>query len=273
MSNEQIGAAQADNDPTAETDRVEHNSTEVLRVHVATPAYDGKVDADFSSSMLMAGQLCTLNGVEVSTAILGNGAFIEIARNVLVKEFLEAEELKNFTHFMFVDADLGFEPRAITGLVRSGLPVTCGMYQRRQETVSYPIRWTPMPKTSNKQPDRLWMRDKWLRADRVPTGFLCIAREVLEVMTERAPIVNLPDKGPTPWLFYTKIDEDNRFVGEDFCWCDDYMKLYEEGIFDEPIWVWPDFDFTHGGYECNYQHYLKEQVDAYKPKRKLGRKK
>jgi len=263
------------------------NTTEICRVHVATPAYDGKVDADFASSMLMAGQLCSLNMVEVSTAILGNGAFIEIARNVLVKEFLEAEELKHFTHFMFVDADLKFEPRAMPGLVRSGLPVTSGGYCRRQEDVSYPIRWTPLPKKSPKEPSRLWMNDGgWLRTDRVPTGFLCIERGVLEEMTRRAiagefpydnegkpGVVELPDKGRTPWLFYTKIDDQGRFTGEDFCWCDDYMALYEAGVFDEPIWVWPDFDFVHGGYHCNYQHYLAQEVGKYKPKRRLGGRK
>lgn len=271
---------------TAFEDRT--NTTDVCRVHVATPAYDGKVDADFASSMLMAGQLCSLNMVEVSTAILSNGAFIEIARNVLVKEFLQAEELKGFTHFMFVDGDLGFEPRAISGLVRSGLPVTCGAYQRRNEKVSYPVRWTPMPKKKDKHPDRLWLNDGgWLRADRVPTGFLCISRHVLEEMSRRAVagefpydrknadykgVVDLPDKGPTPWLFYTKIDDHGRFTGEDFCWCDDYMDLYNEGVFDEPIWVWPDFDFVHGGYACNYQHYLAEEVKKYKPKRRFGRR-
>ena len=252
------------------------NTTDVLRVHVATPAYDGKVDSDFASSMLMAGQLCSLNMIECSTALIGNGAFIEIARNVLVKEFLESDTLKHFTHFMFIDSDLQFEPRAISGLVRSGLPVSAGAYRRRQEPVSYPIRWTPLPKKSDKEPDRLWMNGGWLRCDRVPTGFLCITREVLEKMTERAieegRVVHLPDKGATPWLFYTKVDEQNRFVGEDFAWCDDYMQMHEEGIFDEPIWVWPDFDFVHGGFPCNYQHHLAEEVEKFSPKRRMGKR-
>lgn len=252
------------------------NTRDVLRVHVATPAYDGKVDSDYASSMLMAGQLCSLNMIEVSAAVLGNGAFIEIARNVLVMEFLNSERLKNFTHFMFIDSDLWFEPRAISGLVRSGLPVSCGVYRRRQKLENYPIRWTPMPKTAIDEPDCLWMNGGWVRADRVPTGFLCIERSVLEKMTERAieegRVVTLPDKGPTPWLFYTKIDDEGRFVGEDFCWCDDYMKMYEEGVFDEPIWCWPDFDFVHGGYECNWQHWLAKNVNDGKQKRKLGKK-
>jgi hypothetical protein len=261
-----------------------HDGSNVLRVHVATPAYDGKVDCDYASSMLMAGQICSLQLIETSSAVLGNGAFIEIARNVLVKEFLEAERLKEFTHFMFIDGDLRFESRAMAGLVRSGLPVSCGAYRRRQDEVSYPVRWTPMPKDDDREPDRLWMNGGWVRCDRVPTGFLCIERGVLEEMTRRAiagefpyntrSVIDLPDKGPTPWLFYTKIDEHGRFVGEDFCWSDDYMALYEEGVFDEPIWCWADFDFVHGGYQCNWLEHLDATADKkYKPnKRRLGRR-
>lgn len=259
---------------------------DMCRVHVATPAYDGKVDSDYASSMLMAGQLATTQLIEVSAAVLGNGAFIEIARNVLVKEFLTAERLKDFTHFMFIDSDLWFEPRGIAGLVRSGLPVTCGMYRRRQKEESYPVRLWGTEANEDRSKETVYERDGWIRCDRVPTGFLCIERSVLEEMTRRciagefpydsAPhpgVVHLADQGPTPWLFYTKFDEDDRFVGEDFAWCDDYTALVKAGVFEEPIWCWPDFDFVHGGYECNWQKYLADRIQAENPnKRKLGRK-
>lgn len=256
-----------------------HARDNVLRVHVATPAYDGKVDCNFATSMLMTGQICSLQLIEVSAASLGNGAFIEIARNVLVKEFLQAERLKEFTHFAFIDADLEFESRALAGLVRSGLPVTAGAYRRRQDDESYPIRWVPMPKEDEREPDRLWMNGGWLKCDRVPTGFLVIERSVLEKMTELAieegRVWDLPDQGPTPALFYTKI-EDGKFVGEDICWCDDYTRYHKAGVFEHPIWVWPDFDFVHGGYECNFLDFLNKHADKeYKPgaKRRLGKRK
>ena len=258
-----------------------HNRSHVLRVHCATPAYDGKVDAQFAVSMMMAGQICSLQLIECSAAVLGNGAFIEIARNVLVKEFLQAERLKNFTHFCFIDADLQFESRALAGLVRSGLPVSAGAYRRRDDEESYPIRWVPMPKEDEREPDRLWMNGGWVKCNRVPTGFLCIERGVLERMTELAieegRVWDLPDQGPTPALFYTKV-EDGRFVGEDICWSDDYTRYHEAGLegFEEPIWVWADFDFVHGGYHCNWLDFLNKHSDKdYRPggKRRLGKRK
>ena len=256
---------------------------DIKRVHVATPAYDGKVDSDFAASMLMAGQLCSLQLIECSSSIIGNGAFIEIARNVLVKEFLTADRLKEFTHFMFIDSDLQFEPRAIAGLVRAGHSIAVGAYRRRQEPEDFPCVWTPMPNsgTGRDNPPRLWMENGWLRVHRAPTGFMCIERGVLEVMTKEAVdngrVINLPDKGPTPWLFYTKIDENNRFVGEDYCFCDDYMALLEAGKYPDQIrdhiLCWPDFDFVHGGYPCNYLDFLDRKVKEVSGKtRRKGRK-
>jgi len=251
---------------------------ERFSVHVATPAYDGKVDEGFASSMLMAGQIATTNFVEVSCSIMGNGAFIELARNVLVHRFLEMEDHKHFTHFMFIDADLKFEPRSLAGLVRANWPVCCGVYRKRQEKEEYPVRWIPEPGSE----DRLWMTDEWLHCDRVATGFLCIRRDVLEEMTRRAiagefpydkrpGVVHLHSEGDIPWLFHTKIDDEGRFEGEDFCWCDDYMALHEAGVWDTPIMAWPDFDFTHGGYECNYYKYLEKKVAEGKAVKKLGK--
>lgn len=263
------------------------NKSDVLRVHVATPAYDGKVETDFAQQLLMAGQLCSLNLIECSASVMGNGAFIEMARNIFVHQFLADPELAEFTHFFFIDADVGFEPRGLVGLVRSGLPVTCGVYPRRNPTKekSYPAHFLPMEGSGEKDLPKLQVRDGWVKMKRVPTGFLCIERSVLEEMSRRAIAKEFPYNDghpgavslndidtPVPWLFYTKFDEEGRFTGEDYCWSDDYMALYQEGVFEEPIWCWPDFDFKHGGVEGNYLHYLHQQVDMIKTHRRKGEK-
>jgi hypothetical protein len=263
------------------------NKEDILRVHVATPAYDGKVETDFAQQLLMAGQLCSLNFIECSASVMGNGAFIEMARNIFVHQFLEDEELKEFTHFFFIDADVGFEPRGLVGLVRSGLPVSCGVYPRRNpdKDISFPAHFMPIPGTGlgTEKMGRLQVKDGWVKMNRVPTGFLCIQREVLEEMSRRAIAKEFPyDDGhpgavklndiekPVPWLFYTKFDEEGRFTGEDYCWSDDYTKLWKEGVFEEPIWAWADFDFVHGGVPGNYLHYLKEQTDMIDGMRRKG---
>jgi hypothetical protein len=218
--------------------------------YVATPAYDGKVDCDYSQSLAEASFCCPLYGVGLTAGVMGNGAFIELARNIFVKMFIE--EHTEATHLFFIDADLKFPPNAFIGLMRSGLPICAGVYRRRQEPEDYPAKWAPNPEKGG-----LWVQDDWLMHERVPTGFLCISRQVIEEMAADAPKMKIHgQKGPVPWLFYTKIDEENRFVGEDFAFCDDYRKKY--GL---PIPVWPDIDFVHGGYAGNYHAHLNKLIE------------
>ena len=216
--------------------------------YVATPAYNGQVDTDYAQSLAEAAFCCPLYKVGLTAGVIGNGAFIEIARNVFVKMFLE--DNKEATHLFFIDADLKFPPNAFIGLMRSGHPICAGVYRRRQEPEDYPAMWT-MHKDGG-----IWVEDGWVMCDRVPTGFLCISRKVLEEMSADAPRIKIHGQGEVPWLFYTKIDEEGRFVGEDYSFCDDYRKKY-----GKPIPVWPDIDFVHGGYEGNFHNYLNRRIE------------
>lgn len=230
-----------------------------IHAYVATPAYDGKVHSEYALSLAQALQAAAIHGINATAAVMGNGAFIDLARNCFVRMFLQTE----CTHLFFIDSDLEFEPRAFIGLLQSGHPVAAGVYRRRQEPEDYPVRWVEHPTQGG-----LWVEDHWLMCDRVPTGFLCIERSVIEEMAAEAIKLNLP--GPqekeTPRLFYTFVNEDKAFVGEDFAWCEDYKKKYKR-----PIHVWTDFEFKHGGFKCNFYNWLASKVDEEaKPSEALG---
>lgn len=225
-------------------------------VYVATPAYDGKVDTDYAMSLANASWHAGVYGIQVTAAVMANGAFIDLARNMFVKFFIEDQ--KDCTHFLFIDADLKFEVRAFVELIRhctADRPVIAGVYPRRNEVEDYPCRWTPHPELSKDGIDKLWYDDDgFLMCNRVPTGFLCIRRNILEEMYDEAKIMGVKGE-EIPRLFYTYIDDKNRFIGEDFAWCDDYMKKY-----GKQISVWPDFDFVHGGKKGNYQKWIANHV-------------
>lgn len=218
--------------------------------YVATPAYDGKVDTDYSQSLAESAFMAPFHMLKMTAGVMGNGAFIDLARNIFVKMFLE--QYKDCTHLFFVDADLKFPYQAFIGLARSGKDICAGVYRRRQEPEDYPVRWVQHPELGG-----LWVEDGWLMCDRVPTGFLCISRKVVEEMAAEAEQLTLHGQdGPVPRLFYTKVDEEGRFVGEDYSFCDDYMKKY-----GKPIPVWMDIDFRHGGYSCNFNDYLEREIE------------
>lgn len=252
-----------------------------LHAYVCTPAYDARTTTDFTQSITEASFCCPLYGIQLTAGVMGNGAFIDLARNIFVKKFLE--EFTDCTHLFFIDADLRFEARAFVGLMKSGHPVCAGVYRRRQEPETYPFRPAENPNGGG-----LWFVDDWLQCNRVPTGFLCIRREVIEEAAAKAPKITIHDQnGPVPWVFHTgylldggnakvlreewKLPEEfiakygnyipldgSRLIGEDFGFCDDYIARHGTNI---PVWT--NFEFTHGGYKGNMFRWLTDAKDKH----------
>jgi len=225
---------------------------ETYHPFICTPAYNGQVDVDFCTSMVESAYVSPLFQVQMTFGCVANGAFIDLARNTFVQQFLD--DHKECTHLFFIDSDLKFSGRDFIGLVRADKPICAGVYRRREENEDYPMKYAEHPEIGG-----LWFEDDWLMAERVPTGFLCIRRDVIEEMAADAQkIIIQSGSGPkeVPRLFYTSVLEDGRFIGEDFAFCDDYMKKYKT-----PIPVWANIDFVHGGYKCNLVEYLDERIE------------
>lgn len=218
-----------------------------IHAFVATPAYDGKVQTSYAQSLAESFRDAALIGVKTTACVMGNGAFIDLARNIFARLFLESD----CTHLFFIDADLKWESRSFLSLLTADLPVCAGAYPKRQKPEEYPLRFV-----TKKDGTGLEMHGDWIMCDRVATGFLCIERSVIEKMTARAPMIidknRHSPQPPTAQLFYTYRQDDGRFVGEDFAWCKDYCEQ-----FNDYIWVYPDFTFTHNNdYTGNWHDFL-----------------
>jgi hypothetical protein len=222
-----------------------------IRVFVATPAYDGKVHTDFCVSLAESCMYSAAMGIHVTAGVMGNGAFIDLARCSFVKMFLEGD----YTHLFFIDSDLKFEARGFIGLILADLPIVAGVYRRRQEPPDYPVKYV--------EDERIGLEvvEGFVQCTRVPTGFLCIRRDVIERMAAKAQKINLPEMSDVPRLFYTYVNDEGRFVGEDFAFCDDYCKE-----FGTTIPVYADLDFNHAGYQGNWWEHLKKLGDAFEQK-------
>ena len=213
----------------------------MLKVFIATPIRD-YVTAEYAQSLFYAGLDCKARGIEVLPHIIRNSCFVDLARSVLVRDFLKTD----CTHLLFIDSDIGYESHAVAGLVQAGVPFCAGAYPKREPGNKFPLQIH--------EPQEL--KGPWLRADRVSTGFMCLERRVLEKMSSL--VHTCKDKfGLVPMVFRTETK--GTFVGEDYCFCDDYNKLYEEGVFEEPIWVYPDITFNHDGYVGNLHESLSEE--------------
>lgn len=246
------------------------------RVMIATPSYDGHLHMDYVISIAETCHTAPLFGIHATVTILKNGAFIDLARNRLVRMFLDDD----YTHLFFIDGDLRWDAGLFVGMVKSGLPICAAVYPKRQKPEEYPARWAKDPigggvwVSSDGSMDHDKIADNgWIMCERVPTGFLCITRETIEQMVAGSPKQKMQNAPEQPLLFaathfvrgqsneFLPVDLINGkfqpndpidFIGEDFYFSDRYHLLTGKYI---P--AWPDADFTHGEhYTGNWHKFL-----------------
>jgi hypothetical protein len=100
---------------------------------VATPMFGGSCLGHFTKSIADPTKLCMHYGIEIDFFFLFNESLITRARNYCADEFLRNEQ---FTHLLFIDADIGFNPHDVLSLLAIAEPgsdkeIICGPYPKK----------------------------------------------------------------------------------------------------------------------------------------------
>ena len=83
------------------------------KLFLATPMYGGSCAGMYAKSVADLSAMCAANGIELRSYFLFNESLIPRARNYCVDEFMRS----GFTHFIFLDADIGFDPRDVLAML------------------------------------------------------------------------------------------------------------------------------------------------------------
>ena len=224
------------------------------KLFIATPMYGGMNHGLYMKSCLDLQTVMIRYGIEVKFSFLFNESLITRARNYLVDEFLRTD----FTHMMFIDSDIHFDPNDIVALMALDKDVIGCPYPKKS------INWNNVAETARKNPDlnpkelenlvgeyvfnvvkgtQQFQVSDPLEVMEIGTGHMMIKRQVFEKMEKEYPSIKYkPDHiGQAHFdgsryihaYFDTVIDTKDsiigggseRYLSEDYMFCQMWRKM------------------------------------------------
>lgn len=207
-------------------------------VAIATPCYGNAVFTNYLLGMIklmVAWKAGQFGDTHFSFLVRGGDSLIPRVRNSIVAEFLSKPE---YTHLLWIDADIGFSPEDVLRLLDSGHDVAAGIYplkrvnlpdalpamtaqQFKAVTLGFPLNPTGVGYNIG--------ADGFVEVLDAPTGLMLIKREVLTRMAAHYPELKYkPDtmlglEGLAGQiddhyyrLFDVMVDETGRYLSEDY---------------------------------------------------------
>ena len=234
---------------------------EQWNVFFALPCYDSHVTEPFMMSFLQACLYFKEIGLKYSVCTISD-SLINRARNNLVAKFMGSE---SSTHMIFIDADLQFDKEAIIKLL---------WHDKDVMTASYPIKeinWDKVKEGAQADiapsdlmefstryvvhlakpgENQLNIDNGAIECYEAGTGIMVIKRQVFEKMFKKYKKLKYKDDTGSLSggelensyaLFNSYVDDDGRFLSEDYGFCRYWQKAGGK------IWVDPTINLSHFG--------------------------
>ncbi|HEX4710446.1 hypothetical protein [Phenylobacterium sp.] len=210
-------------------------AADIPSIYLATPCYGGQAHAIYMSSLLALRPACAARGVGLHVDLTGGEALIGRARAAFLAKFIESPA----THLLFIDADIGFEPRAVFRLLKAGRDVIGGLYPRkRQDRADGGMVYEVEPLPEPAPPSSGGFRP----VASIGAGFLMISRPAARRMVEAYPhlVARLGDMhalgvAQAAMVFDSMIDpQTGRYLPDHQAFCHRWRALGGE--------VWADME-------------------------------
>lgn len=226
-----------------------------ISILIATPAFGGQVYAGYMTSILKLERLCKEKGIIIDYELCYNESLITRARNTLTHTYLTKS---NYTHLLFIDADIEFEPEDILRLIEADKPIIGGMYPKKKvdwdKVAKYINENKQIQYTSNllkllaKEPVTILLNDNdfditkdIIETRYTGTGILLIKRQVFEEMKEKYPNDVYDCLGTYYFRYFDTEVKYGVYLSEDYWFCDRWRELGGK------IFMIPNFRCRHWG--------------------------
>lgn len=198
------------------------------RVLVATPCYDGRVDARYASAMLRSFEHCLSNDVRLFPVYLSHDALIQRARNDLVAMAVNGDADDMF----WIDSDVEWEPHWILELLQKPVDVVgAAVIKKSLDGQQYNVRAEP----SMLVPDETGL----VPVLGVGTGFLRMSQKAVKYLWDTSPVYKDRNE-ERRWVSEVRL-EDMDMISEDLVMC---RKLRSGGF---KIYLDPSKTCSHVG--------------------------
>jgi len=206
-------------------------------LHIGIPCYGGMMSEPTVTSLLRFILLAQRVGLNWSLDTMVNESLVTRARNNLMAKMMTNQAA---THFMFIDADIRFEPDAILKMMACDKDVIGGLYPKKALPVNYVINLLPQTK----------VQGDIFTVDTMGTGFLLFKRQVYEKLIQAHPECKYVDdvglgKQYEPMMysiFDVQIDQRGHYLSEDWLFCRRWSALGGE------IWAHGKVLLNHVGH-------------------------
>jgi len=228
---------------------------------IAVPCYDQQVTEPFFMSSIKMAMGFKEIGLNFAISTISD-SLINRARNNLIAKFMSNPE---FTHIMFIDADIGFDYEDIIKLLWHDKEIITGSYPIKsirwdkvsdlvksgiepKDLMAKSLRYVVNPVKNNK--GVVNVDNGAINIYDAGTGFMLIQRSVIEKMIREYPHLKFKDdtgslsKEEKKWtyaFFNSYVDSDGRFLSEDYGFCRYWQDI------DGDVWVDPSIDMLHLG--------------------------
>jgi hypothetical protein len=189
-------------------------------LHIGMPCYGGNVSEPTMTSLLRFILMAQQVGLNWSLDTMVNESLVTRARNNLMAKMMTNASA---THFMFIDADIRFQPESILQMMACNKDVIGGLYPKKALPVNYVIN---LKRETKVQGDIFTV-------DTMGTGFLMFKRHVYETLCKAHPECKYVDDvglgkqyEPTMYsIFDVAIDEKGHYLSEDWLFCRRWSAL------------------------------------------------
>jgi len=178
-------------------------------IKILTPCYGGNITSGYFHSTLNLFPYAIRNGINVSIETLPNCSLISLGRDMMLRKAMDDDQ---WTHVMWIDADLRFKPEYIHSMILDDKDIVGGFYPKK----GLPIDFASSPEPGGEETEFLF------ETIYVATGFMLIKREVIEHMYEHfKEELMFRYQGADDYvdLFAPIIDESGLYLSEDYAFC------------------------------------------------------